>query len=133
VITAFLGRNIDKTGHNMLQQSLQLLDHVQHRVQLELCHHQQQQQQQQPMDTTTTNPISISKHWSTLQLSIWNNQACVLSELAVGIMRDQERLDRLIQMGLTLSKVSAILDVTDQDRFHWTVQVLMEDKFAAAA
>jgi hypothetical protein len=116
----------------MLQQSLQLLDHVQHRVQLELCHNHHQQQN--PSSTTaTTTTAAISKHWSTLQLSIWNNQACVLSELAVGIMRDNERLDRLIQMGLTLSKVSAVLDVTDQDRFHWTVQVLMEDKFAAAA
>jgi hypothetical protein len=135
VITAFLGRNIDKNGQDMLRQSLQLLDHVQQRVQLELCHHQEQHEQQQQFNTTavaTTTP-AISKHWSTLQLSIWNNQACVLSELAVGIMRDHERLDRLIQMGLTLSKVSAVLDVSDQDRFHWTVQVLMEDNFAPAA
>jgi hypothetical protein len=131
VVTAFLGRNIDKNGHEMLQQSLQLLDHVQHRVQLELRHQEQQHQQQHHHQSSSMT--AISKHWSTLQLSIWNNQACVLSELAVGIMRDHERLDRLIQMGLTLSKASAVLDVSDQDRFHWTVQVLMEDNFAPAA
>ncbi|KAG7365746.1 hypothetical protein IV203_028416 [Nitzschia inconspicua] len=121
VVTALLGRNIDKDGQNLLLQSLQLLDHVQSRVQLEFVHQQ---------DRTVP-----SKHWSTLQLAIWNNQACVWSELSCGIMRDTERLDRLVQMGLTLSSTTAasVLDVGDQDCFHWTVQVLMEDKYAAAA
>ena len=122
VVTALLGRNIDKNGHQMLHESLTLLEKVQQRVQLELS----QQASLEQQDNT-------SKHWSTLQLSIWNNQACVLSELACGVMRDHERLDRLVQMGLTLSKSSTILDVSDQDRFHWTIHSLMEDKYAAAA
>ena len=110
----------------MLHESLSLLDKVQQRVQLELSQQQQHHACEQQHDNT-------SKHWSTLQLSIWNNQACVLSELACGVMRDHERLDRLVQMGLTLSKSSTILDVSDQDRFHWTIHSLMEDKYAAAA
>jgi hypothetical protein len=48
-------------------------------------------------------------------------------------MFDHERLGRLVQMGLALSKTSSVLDVGDQDRFHWTIHSLMEDKYAAAA
>jgi hypothetical protein len=107
IVSAILGSPIGETGNLLLKQSLQLLDRVQSRV----------------------DPEPLSKHWSMLQLSILNNQACVLSDLS---MHDQI-LDRLVKMGLTLTKASSVLDPCDQELFHWTVQQLIEEKFAAAA
>jgi hypothetical protein len=46
---------------------------------------------------------------------------------------NDEILGRLIQMGLTLSKASKVLDRADQELFQWTVLKLVEDRFAAAA
>lgn len=105
-VSALMGCPVGE-GNMLLRQSLELLQRVQSRV----------------------NPEPLSKHWSMLQLSVLNNQACVLSDLA---MNDQI-LDRLVQMGLTLTKASNVLDPVDQELFQWTVQKLVEDRFAPAA
>jgi len=64
-----------------------------------------------------------------LQLSIWNNQVCILNDLA---MYDQI-FERLVKMGLTLTRSFGVLDPADQEHFHWTVKMLVEEKFAPAA
>jgi hypothetical protein len=73
------------------------------------------------------------KHWSQIQLSIWNNQACVLSELSPTL--DYKILQLLVSMGLALTgnESSKLLGVKDIDRFSWTVQTLMENKNYASA
>jgi hypothetical protein len=131
-----MGRNINKDGNDLLHQSLQLLEHVQRRIQAEQQHHNKVMASAAAPDDMTVQQMQkqhehLQRHWSTLQLSIWNNQACVLSELAAGV--DHQIFDRLVQMGLTLTKASKVLDVRDQDRFHWTVWTLMEDNYAPAA
>eukprot|EP00539_Tryblionella_compressa_P001669 CAMPEP_0178753106 /NCGR_PEP_ID=MMETSP0744-20121128/11431_1 /TAXON_ID=913974 /ORGANISM="Nitzschia punctata, Strain CCMP561" /LENGTH=251 /DNA_ID=CAMNT_0020406893 /DNA_START=29 /DNA_END=784 /DNA_ORIENTATION=- len=124
VVKALIGRNIDKRGYGLLQESLELFEKVQNRVTIELQQPQYQQVGRYPF---------TAKHWNTLQLSVWNNQACVLSELAESVMMDHEILHRLVQMGLALTSKRESIDTSDRDKFHWTVQVLMEDKYAAAA
>eukprot|EP00934_Nitzschia_sp_Nitz4_P002040 Nitzschia sp. Nitz4//scaffold5_size260463//20937//21587//NITZ4_000940-RA/size260463-processed-gene-0.48-mRNA-1//1//CDS//3329555214//2040//frame0 len=106
IVSALMGSPIG-SGNMLLRQSLELLQRVQSRVQ----------------------PQPRSKHWSMLKLSVLNNQACVLSDLA---MNDQI-LDPLVQMGLTLTKSSNVLDPGDQELFRWTVTKLVEDRFAPAA
>jgi hypothetical protein len=64
-----------------------------------------------------------------LQLSILNNQAYVLRDLSM----DDQILERLVKMGITLTKAHGMLDPSDHELFQGTVQLLVEDKFAAAA
>lgn len=64
-----------------------------------------------------------------LQLSVLNNQACILRDLQM----ETDLLGRLVQMGLALTKASKVLDPVDQELFQWTVQNLVEDRFAVAA
>lgn len=91
----------------LLRQSLELLQRVKCRVE----------------------PEPLSRHWSMLQLSVLNNQACIFSDLAMS----DDLVARLVQMGLTLTKASKLLDPVDQELFQWTVLKLVEDRFAAAA
>lgn len=107
IVSALMAESTFGRGNMLLKQSLTLLQRVQSRV----------------------DPEPLSKHWSMLQLSVLNNQACVLSDLS---MNDQI-LDRLVKMGLTLTKASTVLDPADHELFHWTVQKLVEEKYAAAA
>ena len=106
IVSALMGSAVG-SGSHLLRQSLELLQRVKCRV----------------------DPEPLSKHWSMLQLSVLNNQACVLYDLSM----NDEILGRLIQMGLTLSKASKVLDPADQELFQWTVLKLVEDRFAAAA
>ena len=107
IVSALLGSSVGETGQLLLRQSLQLLERVQSRV----------------------DPEPLSKHWSMLQLSILNNQACVLSDLS---MNDQI-LERLVKMGITLTKAYGVLDPSDKELFQWTVQLLVDEQYAAAA
>ena len=107
IVSALLGSPVGELGHTLLTQSLMLFERVQSRV----------------------DPEPLSKHWSMLQLAIWNNQVCVLRDLA---MHDQI-LERLVKMGITMTKSCGILDPCDHELFHWTVQMMVEDKFAPAA
>jgi hypothetical protein len=70
-----------------------------------------------------------SKHWSLLRLSILNNQACVLKDLSL----DDQILERLVNMGLTLTKTMYTLKNSDVESFRWTIQLLVQDRFAPAA
>ena len=107
IVSALLGSSVGATGQLLLRQSLQLLERVQSRV----------------------DPEPLSKHWSMLQLSILNNQACVLSDLSM----DDQILERLVKMGITLTKAYGVLDPSDKELFQWTVQLLVDDQYAAAA
>lgn len=91
----------------LLRQSLELLQRVKCRV----------------------DPEPLSKHWSMLLLSVLNNQACIFSDLSMS----DDLVARLVQMGLTLTKASRLLDPVDQELFQWTVLKLVEDRYAAAA
>lgn len=106
IVCALMGSAIG-TGSLLLQQSLELLQRVKCRI----------------------APEPLSKHWSMLQLSVLNNQACILRDLSM----DNDLVGRLVQMGLTLTKASDVLDPVDQQLFQWTVRNLVEDRFAAAA
>jgi hypothetical protein len=46
---------------------------------------------------------------------------------------DDQILERLVKMGITLTKAHGMLDPSDHELFQGTVQLLVEDKFAAAA
>jgi hypothetical protein len=98
---------VGETGLFLLKQSLQLFERVQSRVDRE----------------------PLSKHWSMLQLSILNNQACVLSDLSV----HDQILERLVKMGITLTKAYDVLDPSDKELFRWTLQMLIDDIYAPAA
>jgi hypothetical protein len=106
-VSALLGNAISNPGNRLLQQALHLFKRVQ-------C---------------IVDPEPSSKPWLVLQLSILNNEACVLSDLSMA----GQSLERLIKMGLTLTKMSDLLDPKDQEMFLWTVKTLVEDKYAAAA
>ena len=71
-----------------------------------------------------------SKDWSLLGLSILNNQACILRDLR---MDDQVILDRLVDMGLTLGKTMQTINGSDRQSFLWTIQLLVQDRYAPAA
>lgn len=107
IVSALLGSPISNRGNRLLQQALHLFNRVQ-------C---------------IVDPEPLSKHWLVLQLSILNNEACVLSDLSMA----GQSLERLIKMGLTLTKTSDLLDPKDQEMFLWTVKTLVEDEYAAAA
>jgi hypothetical protein len=106
IVSAVMGSAIGK-GSILLKQSLELLQRVKCRIE----------------------PEPLSKHWSMLHLSVLNNQACILRDLSM----DNDLVGRLVQMGLTLTKASGVLDPVDQELFQWTVQNLVQDRFAAAA
>lgn len=106
ILSALMG-NVVGSGVRLLRQALELLQRVKCRV----------------------DPEPLSKHWSMLQLSVLNNQACVLYDLSM----DDEIVGRLIQMGLTLTRALKVLDPVDHELFHWTVMKLVEDRYAAAA
>lgn len=106
IVSALMG-SVVGSGNILLRQSLELLQRVKRRV----------------------DPEPLSKHWSMLQLSVLNNQACIMSDLSMS----DDLLGRLVQMGLTLTKASNVLDPVDQELFQWTVLKLVEDRFAAAA
>jgi len=72
---------------------------------------------------------SGSKHWSTLQLSIMNNQACVLSILS---MKDKAS-NLLKQMSETLLEALGVIDLQDFSSFFLTIHILAQDKCAACA
>ncbi len=106
IVSALMGSPVG-SGSALLRQSLELLQRVKCRV----------------------DPEPLSRHWSMLQLAVLNNQACILSDLSMS----HDLVARLIQMGLTLTKASNVLDPVDQELFQWTVLQLVEDRFAAAA
>jgi len=106
IVSALMGSAVG-SGSILLRQSLELLQKVKHRV----------------------DPEPLSRHWSMLQLSVLNNQACILSDLSMG----DDLVAKLVQMGLTLTKASKVLDPMDQELFQWTVLKLVEDRFAPAA
>lgn len=106
IVSALMGSAVG-TGSALLKQSLELLQRVKCRV----------------------DPEPISKHWSMLQLAVLNNQACILNDLSM----NNDLVARLVQMGLTLTKASKVLDPVDQELFQWTVLKFVEDRFAAAA
>ena len=107
ILSALLGSPTSRPGNLLLKQALFLFSKVQGIV----------------------DPEPLSKHWLMLQLSILNNEACVLSDLSLSY----QSLERLVKMGLTLTQMSELLDPKDQELFLWTVRTLTEDKFAAAA
>ncbi|CAJ1941602.1 unnamed protein product [Cylindrotheca closterium] len=107
IVSILLGSPVGARGNRLLQQSLDLFRLVQ----------------------SVVDPQPLSKHWVILKLSILNNEACVLSELA----DSHQRLDRLIKMGLALSKMSDLLDPKEQELFLWTVKTMVDDRYAAAA
>ena len=71
-----------------------------------------------------------SKDWSLVKLSLLNNQACVLRDLCVD---DQVVIQRLLDMGLTLTTSMPMLDIPDQQSFLWTINYLVQDVYALAA
>jgi hypothetical protein len=107
IVSILLGNPVGASGNCLLKQSLDLFRLVQ----------------------TVVDPQPFSKHWLILKLSILNNEACALSELA----DSRQRLDRLIKMGLALSNMSDLLDPEDREQFVWTVKSMVDDRFAAAA
>lgn len=107
IISALLGSPISDPGNRLLQQALHLFNRVQ-------C---------------IVDPEPLSKHWLVLQLSILNNEACVLSDLSMA----GQSLERLVKIGLTLTKMSDLIDPQDHELFSWTVKTLVEDEYAAAA
>ena len=106
IVCALMGSAIG-AGSALLKQSLDLLQRVNCRIEL----------------------APLSKHWSMLQLSILNNQACIFRDLSM----DTDLIGRLVQMGLTLTNASEFLDPVDEQLFQWTVRNFVEDRFAAAA
>lgn len=106
IVSALMGSAVGH-GNDLLMQSLELLQRVKCRV----------------------DPEPLSKHWSMLQLSVLNNQACILNDLSMS----DDLVARLVQMGLTLTKASKVLDPVDQELFQWTVLKLVEERYAAAA
>lgn len=107
IVSILLGSPVGDCGIRLMQQSLDLFRLV-----------------QSVMDSQP-----FSKHWLILKLSILNNEACVHNELA----QSHERTDRLIKMGLALSKTSGMLDPKEQELFLWTVRTMVDDRYAAAA
>jgi hypothetical protein len=107
IVSALLGSPVGETGLLLLKQSLQLFERVQSKVDRE----------------------PLSKDWSMLQLSVLNNQACVLSDLC---MHDQI-LERLVKMGITLTKAYDELEPSDMELFRWTIQMFLDDMYAPAA
>ncbi|KAL3936315.1 MAG: hypothetical protein SGBAC_008346 [Bacillariaceae sp.] len=107
LVSILLGSPVGAPGIGLLKQSLGLFRLVQ----------------------SVVDPQPSSKHWLILKLSILNNEACVHSELA----QSYESLDRLINMGLELSKMSDMLDPKEQELFLWTVKVMVDDRYAPAA
>ena len=84
-------------------------------------------ERREPTPCGDENP---SKDWSLVKLSLLNNQACVLKDLCVD---DQVIVQRLLDMGLTLSTSLPILDTPDQQSFLWTINYLVQDVYALAA
>ncbi|CAJ1967540.1 unnamed protein product [Cylindrotheca closterium] len=107
IVSILLGNPVEARGNHLLTQSLDLFRLVQ----------------------SVVDPQPFSKHWLILKLSILNNEACVLSDLA----DSHQRLDRLIQMGLALGNMSHLLDPQDREQFVWTVKTMADDRYAAAA
>ena len=107
IVSILLGNPVGVRGNRLLQQSLDLFCLVQ----------------------SVVDPEPLSKHWLILKLSILNNEAYVHHELS----QSRKSLDRLVKMGLTLSKMSDLLDPKEQELFLWTVKTMVEDKYAVAA
>ncbi|KAL3936313.1 MAG: hypothetical protein SGBAC_008344 [Bacillariaceae sp.] len=107
IVSILLGSPVGEGGVRLLQQSLDLFRLVQN----------------------VMDPQPFSKHWMILKLSILNNEACVHNELA----QSHESLDRLIKMGLALSKMPDVLDPKEQELFLWTVKAMADDRYAVAA
>jgi len=107
ILLAVLGSQVGDLGSHLLLQSQILLERAYKRVAQE----------------------SGSRHWSTLQLSIMNNQACVLSTLS---MKDKAS-SLLKQMSETLLGVLGVIDLQDFSSFFLTIHILAQDNCAAAA
>jgi len=107
ILLAILGSQAGDFGSRLLLQSQMLLEKAYKKVSQE----------------------SESKHWSTVQLSIMNNQVCVLSILA---MKDKAS-SLLKQMSETLLEVMGVIDLQDFSSFFLTIHILAQDKAAAAA
>ncbi|KAL3930247.1 MAG: hypothetical protein SGBAC_011846 [Bacillariaceae sp.] len=107
IVSILVGSPVGAPGIGLLHQSLDLFRLVQ----------------------SVVVPEPLSKHWLMLKLSILNNEACVHNELA----QSHESFDRLVKMGLALSKMSGLLDPKEQERFLWTVKTMVDTRYAAAA
>jgi hypothetical protein len=70
-----------------------------------------------------------SHHWTTLQLTLLANQACIYRELH---MHDEMNL-RLGNMACSLIMASSLLDREDWMNFYFTIQALSDKTVAAAA
>jgi hypothetical protein len=101
------GTRLGEKGHLLLKRAYHLFEKVQLRIDAE----------------------EPSKHWSTLQLAVLNNQACIYHDFSML----PETLAKLEKLANTLFSAPILHNGPDWENFYLTLQILSRYEVAAAA
>jgi hypothetical protein len=101
------GTRLGEKGHILLERAYHLFEKVQLRI----------------------DSAKPSKHWSTVQLAVLNNQACICHDFSML----PETLDKLDKLANTLFSAPILHIESDWKHFYLTLQLLSRGQIAAAA
>jgi hypothetical protein len=101
------GTRLCEKGHILLERAYRLFEKVQLRI----------------------DAAEPSKHWSTLQLAVLNNQACICHDFSML----PETLDKLDKLASTLFSAPILHNGPDRENFDLTLQILSRVQVAVAA